>query len=378
MELPCYEGPLSDFLDNLFERSVELVDAIVAEGWSEPMAREGLQCHRDTWDVELVVAQVRRELEAFRGGGDGAMVTAPESIVHIWPRLPGAGVTPVLYGALLGAPQWVRPPSDAVNFAELFVEVWRASDVELPELRLLEPSDDWTFGDVVVVSGTDRTLVDMRRELLEARGPRAARLTGYGHRVSFGVVPRASQLDLEAITDDFARDAVLWNQSGCFSLQGVLFEGSDSDHRRFCRELGDRIEVWEQRLDARPENSAMVARRVQKKNTAEFETMIFGDGFGWVQPSDQPFGGATDVPHVVSTHRLDGPESLDDRITPSARHLQAAALPETEHSKIWRRRLADLGVTRICPPGELQSPRADWLHDGRPNISEWLRSTTLE
>lgn len=332
MDLSNHEDPLSDFLDALFGRSSDLVDAVVADGWPEPMVREGLQFHRETWDVELVAAQIRRELEAFRGGGDEALVTAPDDLTHVWPRLPGAGVTPAPHGALLGVPQWVRPPSDAGHFARLFTETWRASDLALPELRLLDPSDDWTFGDVVVVSGTDRTLVEMRRELVEARGPRAARLTGYGHRVSFGVVPRASSLDLEAIADGFARDTVLWQQSGCFSFQGVLFEGTDSDHRRFCRELADRIQRWEQRLEARPEESEILARRVQKRHAAEFEGVVFGDGFGWVQPSDRPFGGATDVPHVVSTHRIDGPESLDDQIALAPRHLQAVALPETRHS----------------------------------------------
>jgi hypothetical protein len=60
--------------------------------------------------------------------------------------------------------------------------------------------------------------------------------------------------------------------------------------------------------------------------------------------------------HVVSTHRIDGPESLDDQIALAPRHLQAVALPETRHSEVWRRRLADLGAARICPSGQLRSP----------------------
>ncbi|MFB6350662.1 MAG: hypothetical protein ABEN55_06420 [Bradymonadaceae bacterium] len=126
-------------IDDLFGSADELVDAVTADGWPAPMVREGFRLHRRTWDVETIAAQLDRELEAVDRGD--ARISAPDRIVHIWPRLPGAGLTPVLYGALLGASQSIRPSSEAGHFAEFLAEIWNKKG-SLPDLEILDPGDD--------------------------------------------------------------------------------------------------------------------------------------------------------------------------------------------------------------------------------------------
>jgi hypothetical protein len=339
------------------------------------MVREGFRLHRRTWDVETAAAQLERELDALTR--PDTRIVPPDRIVHIWPELPGAGLTPVLYGALLGVDQAIRPSSNAGGFAEFLADLWETHD-GLPDLDLLDPDDDWTAADAVVVSGTDETLAAVRRELADRRGPRAVRLTGYGHRVSFGVVPEDPDADLEAIADGFAKDAVLWHQSGCFSLLGLLVAGSAERRDAFCRTLGEAIEQWETRLDARPEDPALVARRTQAHDAADFEGRAIGDGFGWVEPTDEPFRGGSPAPHAVTCHALEGPDRLADRLDLPAHHLQGVALADSPDREAWVDALTDCGATRICRPGELQAPPADWLHDGRPNVLEWLRVASLD
>jgi hypothetical protein len=42
------------------------------------------------------------------------------------------------------------------------------------------------------------------------------------------------------------------------------------------------------------------------------------------------------------------------------------------------RELARWGVTRICPPGEMQNPPITWRHDGRPALGDLVTWTDWE
>ena len=60
-------------------------------------------------------------LQAERATLSGVVPAVPRSITHVWPALPGAGVTPVLLAAQLGIEhQSIRPSSRGRHFAERF------------------------------------------------------------------------------------------------------------------------------------------------------------------------------------------------------------------------------------------------------------------
>ncbi len=40
--------------------------------------------------------------------------------------------------------------------------------------------------------------------------------------------------------------------------------------------------------------------------------------------------------------------------------------------------LARWGVTRVCPPGQMQNPPLTWRHDGRPSLGDLVTWTDVE
>lgn len=382
------------WVERLSMDEVALVRALEGR-WPAAMVREGLSAHRETWGaVDRLVSGLQRELAGLGGfdaldgwssAADGRQIhlRVPREVAHIWPNLPGAGVTPVLYGALLGIDQSIHPPSGGGEWAEKLVEHWNGVDA-LPSLEILpSDGDGWLEADVVVASGGDETLRAIRRRVEEEGRDRGTLVAGYGHRVSFGVVPEDDTIALEAVADGMARDVVLWNQAGCFSLRGVLVAGSRERQLRFCRMLGSKIADREEELDAVPDadsedSTGLFERRLQARQVAEFEDRVHGDGFGWVEPREEPFGGDWVSLHTVTCHRVDGPREVATAVEVQPWHLQGVACPAADSRTLWRDALADVGVTRICEPGELQAPPPDWLHDGQWNAADWLRATTLD
>ncbi|MFW5966953.1 MAG: acyl-CoA reductase [Persicimonas sp.] len=374
------------FVNRLFARFDETVSAIVADGWPEAMAKAGLELHRQTWRADDVAEAFETEMRAVGGVEalealdqadpiDGLGIIRPEKVVHIWPALPGAGLTPVLFGALLGVHQWIRPSRRAGSFARHVVDLWPTEDIPL---ELIDYDGDWTFGDVVVVSGRDETIEAIRRRLEEVAPSEDARVTGYGHRVSFAVVVDHEELDIPAVAERLATDTVMWHQSGCFSARGVVFCGTPERAAEFGAELGSAIAAEERRLDARSVDEAHLAERAQARGVAEFNGRVWGDGLGWVQQTDQAFDGRWIAPHALTLHRIDRLEELVGVVALPPNHIQGVALAAPSDTRCQAVQiLGRLGATRICSPGQLQAPPANWRHDGRPNILEWVRVVTI-
>jgi hypothetical protein len=373
---------VSTFIDRLFDDLDGTVEAVVADGWPERMVRAGFELHRETWRVDELVAAVEAELAGFGGAqvldgfvednaGTRLRLVCPESIVHIWPALPGAGLTPVLFGALLGVPQWIRPSRRGRHFAAHVAELWPA---DAPGLELLDSEDAWNFADVTVVSASDETVAEVCRQ---APGI----VSGYGHRVSFAVVVDGPSTNLVETAAKLATDTVMWHQQGCFSARAVLFSGSEERLQAFGEALGAEIAAKEDRLDTGELDQGELAGRAQARGVAAFTTSLWpneqDEGLGWAQLAEGPFTGAQVATHVLSVHRVKSADGLADAIDVPSGHLQGAALdaPSAVRDE-WEQALVEIGVTRVCAPGKLQAPPAGWLHDGRPNVLGWLRGVT--
>ena len=71
--------------------------------------------------------------------------------------------------------------------------------------------------------------------------------------------------------------------------------------------------------------------------------------------------------------------ALGAALSPFRSHLAAVALDGFgPTSGTLARTLADLGVSRICPLGSLQSPPLDWPHEGRDLIRPLARLAHVE
>ena len=376
---------LERFVAALNTRREELAAAIEADGWPRAMADRGVAMHLKTWRVERVHEALEEELSAFGGaraldafhapigGASGARrLRAPGEIIHLWPALPGAGLTPLLYGWLLGARQIVRPSSRGQHFAQTLQQISREVDGEgaAMELHFGAPSERWRQADAIIASGSDETIASLR-EFLSRPGHRARpTLLAYGHRVSFAViVDDASQRVLEQ-ADRIALDAVMWHQQGCFSARAVIFCGARSRSEAFALRLGQAIAACEEELDAGQLDEALLARRAQARGVAELLGLIHGDGIGWAQPTNSPWLGHSPSPHVLTVHTIDSLRALPQAIKVPPYHLQAAALDAPRASRrAWCEALSSLGVTRLCARAHSKRQRPSGLMTASPTCS---------
>ncbi len=351
----------AQFVEALRRDQEGLIEAAVADGWPREMAKAGFENHWQTWNVEALAESVRLEL-ALVDQSPGLHWIPPKKVHHIWPALPGAGLTPVLVGMLLGVAQAVRPSRRGLAVARRIAEHG--------QWELMEPDGPWHEADVVVVSGSDETLREVH-EQMAGRG----RVVGYGHRVSFGVVVDGDSVDLEGAARRLAADVVMWHQRGCFSVRGVLFCGVRERRRRFCEELAGAIAEREERWNAKHPGDTELAARAQALGLAQMKGPVFGSGVGYVTMSDEPFRGKREAIHSVTVHVVDGPEGLGEAVDLPVSAVQGVAMAGDWRSARdeWLDALVRLGATRVAPAGTMQAPPADWWHDGRPNALGWGR-----
>ena len=353
------------FLETLWADEEAVVEAVVSDGWPEGMVRAGLALHRQTWDVETLVRSIEMELAGVLESPDHSL-RWPASVHHIWPALPGAGVTPCLVGILLGIPQRVRPSRRGLGFARRLAECC--------EVDLIEPDDDWTDTDLVVVSGSDETVAAVR-EKMAGRG----RVIGYGHRVSLAlVVDDPEKLELDTVAARIAGDIVMWHQRGCFSVRAVHFCGSAGRRQRFCQKLARAIAEREREWGADKVGESELAARAQALGVAQMKGEVWQKGLGYVRCEAGPFTGGQEAVHAVTVHPVDGPESLAAMIDVPHTQIQGVAIAGAwrDSRQRWLDALSEVGATRIAPAGTMQAPPANWWHDGRPNALSWATVVT--
>ena len=293
---------LRELVAGLFESFDETVRAVVADGWPEPMVRAGFAMHRQSWEVDGIIEALDRELHGFGGVKAldrftdarqdyiGARIIAPERIVHVWPALPGAGLSPVFYGWLLGAKQTVRPSSRGEYFAHHLHHLWH--DVQHGARLSVEfgsPNATWRDADAIVISGADDTIQALRDFVGASTHRGRPTIIGYGHRVSFATIVDDGEVELAQLARALSMDIVLWHQLGCFSARAVMFCGARTRLLAFGEALGEAIAAREHELGARRLDEAQLARRAQARGVAQFLSNIWGDGLGWVQLSHSPW-----------------------------------------------------------------------------------------
>lgn len=323
------------------------IDAVVADGWPRPMAEAGFALHARTWDIAAMAAALEHEMDQLPG-----FTTVPASVTHVWPALPGAGVAPLLYAALLGVPrQQVRASRRGAAFARHFVELWRRYDAGLTLVDTLAPADRY------VVSGSDETVARV------IQGVGAERVVGYGDRQSFAVVVPDPALDLAAVAEGVAVDVAMWFGKGCFSAHAVFFVGAEPRAREFGALLADALRRREDELLGGWADDGMAAARMQGLGLAEFQTTVWPARLGWVELRSRWDGAPRPANAVVLCPCADPAAVIE--LDVAHRQGVAWAGPGAE-------RAASLGVTRICRPGELQAPEPAWPHDGVSNAAALL------
>ena len=292
-----------------------------------------------------------------------------------------AGNTPllawvsVLRALLMRSASFVKlPAGGAGEWGRLFVQSLAET---APMLAACVHLAQWPGGTTVL----EAVLCD-RVDLLLAYGspstisglqilcPSSTGFVGYGHRVSFGLVPADASFDTAA--EGFARDVLLYDQGGCLSPHTIFVQAPRHARLRFAEGLADALREAVARYP-QIERAPHAAARVQEARLLarmESGTVSWEDrNLRWTVVAREDRSFAVSPAHgVVSVQPLSDLQALAVAVTPCAGHLQGCAVALTENGRGgegWAKELANLGVSRICRPGELQKPPFSWREDGR-------------
>jgi hypothetical protein len=317
--------------------------------------------------LEAVLGGVRGEAAAalFEEARTLASPAGPVLVV-LASNLPALAVQPLLPALALRRPVLLKSPSAEPLFAPAFLAALTRRE---PRLAGAVAAAVWPGGDArleepvlagagsVVAYGEGEALAD-----LERRAP--GRVVGYGPKTSLAAV--GADVDLEMAAAGIARDVALFDQRGCLSVAAVYTAGDAPELAvRLAKELEDLAARW----PPGPADAAAVAAVQQARLEAEMRGLVQtvrpplplqgGTVLVDSEPSFRPSPGL----RTVRVHPLSSLGDLPSLLVPWAGRIQGVALAGEE---AWRLapRLAELGVSRFAPPGELQSPDAAWHNGG--------------
>jgi len=320
-----------------------LLDATVAMGFSEEVARAGLRAELDAWRAPGALDRLRATLPPGLPPG-----RLPRTVLVIAARtLPASAMRAVLRARLLGARVILKPASGQAALA-------RALAAADPEVEARPFGSDQPAALAAAIAGADAVIVlgsDASVAAVRAATPASRTFVGHGHKLSVAWLRRVDA----AAAAGLARDLCAWDQAGCLSPQVVWTrEAPDVVAGR----LADAVAAVEAQLPMVIPEEARLARhaalaRAQMLGGAHLTAtaivawgpgaeLIPGPGyrFLWVLPADE--AALAQAAPLLSSVATD------------------EALPLLPPS------------VRRCLPGEMQRPPLDWAQDGYPPLGSLL------
>jgi hypothetical protein len=366
----------AEILVSMSQREVVASLAAFAERWHDPYYPPRLDA--EAWREPFPFAMVQVSLDALL---DSLRPEALWSLVDVenvrdaqgYPVIGHviAGNTPLLSwvslirALLVRSASFVKLPSGpAAQWAEIFQR--SLAEVSPPLASCLHLAQ-WPGGtqdleaalctgaDLILAHGSGQTMRD-----LEALCPPATPFVGYGHRVSFGLVPRGNGT-VEA-AEGFAKDVLLYDQGGCLSPQTIFVEGDWLDTLAFAGRLAEILPnaAAKYPLPIRGAQAAMIVREARLLAVMEEGNRLWeGQDLRWtVVARPQTAFVPSPTYGVVSVQPLNSLEDLPEAISHVAGHLQGCVVAGEAGDYIP-------SVSRLCTPGELQTPPLGWRQDGR-------------
>ena len=369
-------------------------------GYSPPMIRDGLNTLLRGLSREALLACLTAELgdpaclDAFRPlRGTGLLTRAygPRLAVHIFSgNVPGLPVWSLFCGLLVKAANFGKTASGepllpalfAASLAEVDPDLARcvavcywpggASDVEAAA---------FTHADAVIAYGGEQSLAALR-----GRVPASARTLVYGHRLSFGVIARetltpAAEADMVARA---AADVATFDQQGCVSPHLFYVEaGAGRSSRDFARALAGALQELERRLPRGrlglgASTAIQTLRDVAELRGAEVWASPGGTAWTVVHETDPTFTPSC-LNRTVWVKPLADLADLPRLLAPLKSSLQTAGVAVgPERLAPLAEALGQVGISRLCPLGQMAFPQFAWHHDGRGNLMDLLRFSDIE
>ena len=358
-----YTAPVVEYaLDRLFfSLTREALEAAITDELGSLDALDGF------------VARAGRP-DGFARGVERVIIVSSDTTI-------GVALVPAMFALCAKSSLLTKDRSDALvsAFIETLIE-------ERPEIAEAVLTQTWRGGDdpreaallkaaeVVVAFGGPAALIAIRA-LLNAD----ASFVPFGHRVSLGYFDAAAWAALDpaerrALAEGIARDALLYDGEGCFSLHALFVEGLESDPA-LGAELGKAFErvaiefppgtLDAARAAAVAAQQALSAFRVAQASAAAPPSPMLD----FAPPLDRP---PALLPRLLPVYDVSDADDVAEFV---ARHrLPVQALGVVDPATDEARSLAEtIGAVRIARFGTLQSPPLAGRHGGRPRISDFVR-----
>ena len=365
-----------------------------ATGFSTPVVAEGANRGFQTWSRAAMDGLLARDLghPTVLDSTSHLMVSGFEThAVVLAGQVPMPTVLAMIAPLMLRSPVLAKPSSRDPVTPQLVLRSVSETDAELGQCLDLAsfPGSDGPCSralaeaDCVVATGSDASIAAIGA-LVRPR----CRLVSYGHRVSVAALgPAASDGGaLACAAEGLALDVALWDQLGCLSPIAVYVIGPGLEAAdRVAEALAGALGRLGSQLPRGRVESAAAAQISHERAEAEMRlasgrpiTLHSGDGWTVVRESDAAVR-PSPLHRFVRIHPVPDEASLLDALGPLGPHLAAVALAGFgEQERLLARSLADLGVSRLCRPGVMQSPPFDWHHDGASLLTPIARFTDLE
>jgi hypothetical protein len=389
-------GSLASVLDSWRDpdsrmRRALRTDFASATGLAPAMVEAGMARALAGWTGGALRSLVEREL----GGIDALEGTAPRCVsgfevtsVLLAGSLPSPTLLGLLAPLLLRSPVLAKTSAHDPVTAALVADSVAAADPELGACIEItgfpgsdrECVDALLDADCVVASGSDETIAAVAARV---RPPR--RLVSYAHRLSVAAVGADPSPDAAA---RLAEDVALWDQLGCLSPLAVFVEDREQGEAAafasdLARALGDLQERWPRGAIPPPAAAAIARERdLAEMRAASGAPVILhrGAGTSWtvVAEADALIRPAP-LHRFVRVHPVSGVPGLVEALKPLRRHLASVGVGGfADQRRELARALLELGASRICSLGTMQSPPLSWCHDNQGLLLPLARFGDIE
>jgi hypothetical protein len=325
-----------------------------------------------------------------------SLAQGPELIVHVTGgKLPTPVFTSMIFGLLVRSAQFLKCASGTSFLPRLFAHSLYRLD---PKLGACLEIAEWKGGNtaledalfseakLVTAMGDDETIRSIRDRL-----PIGVRLAGYGHKVSFGFIAHEalSGFSSNKLVARAADDVIAWNQLGCLSPHIFYVEmGGGTSPAQFAELLAEELRKRENTHPRGPvgvaEASNIASRRsfyaVRAAHDAGTKLWGSDQSSAWTvvfenEPQFQ-FSCLHRFIYIKAVGSLHQALCAADQVQTKVSTVGIAALEN--RTPAIAQQLANWGVTRICPIGQMQNPPLTWRHDGRPALGDLITWTDWE
>ncbi len=326
-------------------------------------------------------------------GGTQTRAYGPKFITHVLAgNIPMPGIVSICCGLLLRSANLVKTSHLDPIFPSLFVQSLSEVDPYLAEcVAVLNWNrDEVTLtkaalapADAVIAYGDDKSVDTIRQA-----SPPSATFLGYGHKISFAILTKEAMTtaNLPALAQAAAFDVSVYDQQGCLSPHVFYVEErGELTPRKFAAALAQAMAAYQARVPRgtlSPEEAVAICRvrdayeyrAGRDKRVAVWRSIETND---WaVIYEDDPSFMPSCLNRLVFVKPMDTFQRVLNSIERIAEQISTVGVaPMNERAMTMAADLANLGIHRVCPIGQMQKPTLTWRHDGRPNLVELVRWT---